>query len=63
MVRREIRTLLKKLAQAPFADIIPAAIKMVSAQVKTLKADQLGGYDSELTADLTSDDTAGEETL
>jgi hypothetical protein len=36
---------------------------MVSIQVKTLKDDKLGGYDSEVTADLTSDDTAGEETL
>lgn len=63
MVRREIRPLLRKLAQVPFADIISAAVRMVSIQVKTLKDDKLGGYDSEVTADLTSDDTAGEETL
>ncbi len=62
-MRREIRPLLRKLAQVPFADIISEAVRMVSIQVKTLKDDKLGGYDSEVTADLTSDDTAGEETL
>ena len=66
IVRRELRPLLRKLLLLPYAEILGSVSKMLELKIKNnLKENNFdkenGGYDSELTADLTSDDTEGEE--
>ena len=71
MIRREIRPRLSQLAEMPIARILDHLIAPRHPNLKTKTPDSCGsrqqeegcGYDSELTADLTSDDTAGEEEL
>ena len=63
-VRQKSRPLLKQLAKLPHHDVLDHLVKLqCNIKIKTIKEEGDDGYDSDITADLTSDDSSEEESL
>ena len=62
MVRKKIRPMLKQLAKVPHSDTLEHIYKLINnLKIKTVKEEGDDGYDSDITADLTSDNSEDEE--
>ena len=58
-----IRPYLKELARLPHCDILEHIYKLINnVKIKSMKEEGDDGYDSDITADLTSDNSEEEET-